>query len=248
MLHPARTLPSGEVRAAAGFSENVAIGSFSRGLNDAVSEAAANPGGPPATDATFAKGALVAASVAPGLSPFGAARVGLGAQFEAGLAYTGRALRADVRRSFDLSPGVSIGVGVGGSAALYGQQGARPLPNVDLSTMFGWGADVPVLVGYESAGGLYMAWAGARAGWEHVDIGPLPTEPGNPTIGAAPASLSATRLWGGGVAGLAVGFRHLHAAAELDVSYARITGEYNQVQASIDGLTVAPSAALWWNF
>jgi hypothetical protein len=250
LLHPARTLPQGEVRAAAGFSGNIAVGGFNGALRNAANDAAAQQAasGPTAPDSTFAKGALVAASVAPGLAPYAAARVGIGAQSEGGVAYTGRAVRIDLRHSFDLSRTWALSVGAGGSAVFYGQQQGSPLPDVDLGALHGYGADVPFLVGYQSDGDLYMVWAGARAGWEHVDISDLSSVPNGVTVGPTPFSLSATRFWGGGLLGLAVGFRHVHVAMELDASYATIDGQFGSVHATVAGVTVAPSTALWWDF
>jgi hypothetical protein len=248
LLHPARTLRPGEVRAAAGFSANVTTGGLSNALGAAQAEGqAVTPGSTP-TDVTYAKGALVSASVAPGLAPFVGARVGVGDQFEGGVAYTGRAVRGDLRRSFDLSDHWSLSLGAGGTAALYGHQYGGDLPDVDLGQLHGWGADVPVLVGYESDGGLYMLWVGARGGWEHVDISEVRSEPKEVTLGTPPIGLSATRFWGGGLLGLAVGFRHVHVAMEVDASYATVSGDYNQVHAQVAGLTLAPATALWWRF
>jgi hypothetical protein len=250
LLHPARTLPQGEVRAAAGFSGNIAVGGFNGALRNAANDAAAQQAasGPTAPDATFAKGAIVAASVAPGLAPYVAARVGIGAQSEGGIAYTGRGVRIDLRHSFDLSRTWALSVGAGGSAVLYGQQQGSPLPDVDLGALHGYGADVPFLVGYQSDGDLYMVWAGARAGWEHVDISNLTSVPNGVALGPTPFSLSATRFWGGGLLGLAVGFRHVHVAMELDASYATIDGQFGTAHATVAGVTVAPSTALWWDF
>jgi hypothetical protein len=250
LLHPARTLPAGEVRASAGFSGNIAAGGFSSAVHDAEAELTANPSapGPPGTDETYARGALVVASIAPGLAPLVGARVGVGSQVEGGLGYTGRAVRADLRRSFDLSTHWALSLGAGGSAALYGHQDGSQLQNVDIGQLHGWGADVPVLVGYESDGDLYMLWMGARGGWEHVDISEVRSEPKDVTFGTPPIALSATRFWGGGLLGFAVGFRHVHVAMELDVSYATISGDYNQTHTTVSGLTLAPATALWWRF
>ncbi len=248
LLHPAPTLPAGDVRAFAGFSGNVALGGFSSAMRNAASDAASRSTAPATGDTTFAEGALVAASVGPGLAPIGGARVGIGAQAEGGLASTGRAVRADVRRSFALSRTWALSVGAGGSAALYGRDQAGSLPFVDLGRLHGWGADVPVLVGYESDGDLYMLWAGARGGWEHVNIEALTSEPGSGQFGVPPVPLAATRFWGGGLLGAAVGFRHVHVAMEIDVSYASVTGDYNGTYARIAGLTLAPASALWWQF
>ena len=251
LLHPARTLAPGEVRASGGFSANIAAGGLSNALGAARIEAqGVTPGsaGTVPTDATYAKGALVSASIGPGLAPFAGARVGVGDQFEGGIAYTGRAVRGDLRRSFDLSDHWSLSVGAGGSSALYGHAFGGDLPDVDLGQLHGWGADVPVMVGYESDGDLYMLWLGARSGWEHVDISEVRSVPKAVTLGTPPVGLSATRFWGGGLLGLAVGFRHVHVAMEVDASYATVTGEYNQVHAQVAGLTLAPATALWWRF
>jgi hypothetical protein len=247
LLHPARTLPSGDVRAAAGLSANFALGGFADATRDAVHDATTNPGagGAPGTDATFARGALVEASVGAGVAPFAGARVGVGWHSDGGLSYTGRGVRADLRRSFDLSGTWSLSVGAGGSATLYGHQQGGDLPGVDLAGLHGWGADVPVLVGYQSTADLYLVWVGARAGWEHVDIGaPASATP----IGGSPIALSATRFWGGPLLGFAVGFHHLHVALELDASYATVSGDYGGLHVEVGGLAVAPASALWWRF
>jgi hypothetical protein len=248
LLHPAQTLGPGEVRAFAGFSSNMAVGSLSTATRNAVNEAAANPNPPSRGDATYAAGALVAASIGPGLAPVVGARVGVGSQAEGGLVYTGRAVRADLRRSFELSDSWALSVGIGGSATLYGRDGGASLPDVDLGRLHGWGADVPILVGYESDGDLYMVWFGARGGWEHVDIDDVTSEPGSGQLGTPPIALSATRFWAGGLLGVAVGFRHVHVAMELDASYASVTGYYDETHAHVAGLTLAPAAALWWRF
>ena len=250
LLHPARTLAAGDVRAMAGFSGNIATG----GLSGAVTQAQANAvasGGAPSTsgaDPAFARGALVLASIGPGLAPVAGARAGIGWQSEGGLAYTGRAIRADVRRSFDLNDRWAVSVGVGGSSVLYGRQSGGALPNVSLEQLHGWGADVPLLVGYQSPGDLYMVWLGARGGWEHVDISDVTSEPKAVTLGFPPASLSATRFWGGGLLGFAIGFRHVHVAMELDAAYQVIRGSYEQTSVQVSGLSLSPATALWWDF
>ena len=245
LMHPAQTLKQGDIRAEAGFSANVALGGFSSAISAAEADTGGSGGPPPqaASDPTFAKGAVAEAAVGPALAPYAGARVGIGQQFEGGLVYTGRAVRADVRRAFDLGPHWALSLGAGGSAVLYGQQNEGAL-----AQLHGWGADVPLLLGYQSDGGLYMLWVGARGGWEHVDISDLTSEPKTVTLGTPPAVLSATRWWGGGVLGFAVGFRHLHVALELDAAYATINGSYNQTSVQVDGFSLAPAAALWWDF
>jgi hypothetical protein len=250
LLHPAQTLAQGDIRASAGISGTIATGDLSSAVNAAQADQAVNGGAPstPGSDPTFAKGALVLASVAPGLAPVAGARVGIGWQSEGGIAYTGRAVRVDVRRSFDLSDTWALSLGVGGSSVLYGHQSDGVLNDVSLTQIHGWGADVPFLVGYQSDGQLYSLWLGARAGWEEVDISDVTSEPKAVTLGYPPASLSATRWWGGGVLGFAVGFRHVHVAMELDASYMYVTGSYNGTTTNVSGFSLAPSTALWWEF
>jgi hypothetical protein len=250
LLHPARTLKTGDLRVAGGVSANVAVGGLADDLRHARDIAAADPNapGPPGSSPDYAKGALVSAAIAPGLAPFIGARVGVGNQFEGGLSYTGRAVRADMRRGFDLDRQWTLSLGAGGSAALYGRQQGSDLPNVDLAALHGYGADVPVLMGWESPGGLYMTWFGVRGGFEHDVVESLTSEPKPVTIGTPPIHLDATRWWGGGVLGIATGFHHVHVALELDVAYQVVTGSYNGNGATVQGLTIAPATALWWYF
>jgi hypothetical protein len=252
LLHPARTLGAGDVRAAGGVSANFVPAGLGTALNAARAETPvvnqANPTVTIPTDATYAKGALVAAVVAPGLAPFASARVGLGSSFEAGLDYTGRAARVDLRHSFDYGD-VSLSVGGGVSYVFYGDQSAAALPNVDVNSVQGFGADVPVLIGWQSAARLIMVWGGVRAGFDHVGISDtFPMQfPMTPTMGT-PSELSATRFYGGGLVGLAAGFRHLHVALELDVAYQTLAGSFFATGASVSGLTMAPAGALWVDF
>lgn len=248
LLHPARTLPRGDVRAATGMSAQFATGDLAGALASAREEAATRGAalGANGPDATYPKGALVAAAVAPGLAPFAAARVGVGASFEGGLGYTGRGVRVDVRRGFPLSDEVDLSVGLGGSAPLYGRD-AGSLPDVDLSKLRGYGADLPLLVGWESAGGLYRAWAGGRAGLEHVS---LENATSDPRPGQAPIAtpLEVDRYWGGFVIGAAVGFRTVHVAIELDGAYQTLRGTYAGMKGDVSGFSLSPATALTWDF
>jgi hypothetical protein len=250
LLHPARALASGDLRVASGVSASVAPGSLGDDLRGAREAAARDPSvpGEPGTNPAYARGALVAAAVAPGLAPFIGARVGVGDRYEGGLAYTGRAVRADLRRSFDAKRW-SFSAGLGLSAALYGRQtGTIDLPAVDLSALHGYGLDVPLLLGWESDGGLYKLWGGARAGFERDVVESLTSEPKAVTLGAGPIHLEADRFWGGAVAGFATGFNHVHVALELSAAYQVVRGSYNATKVTVDGLTLAPATALWWSF
>jgi hypothetical protein len=243
LMHPARTLGAGDVRAAGGVSANFAVGSLGNDRNAAAAEVGGLQAAPQ-NDPTYAKGALVQAMIAPGLAPFVAGRVGVGAQLEAGLTYTGRGARIDVRRSFTRHD-ISLSLGAGVSYLFYGSEPGGALPFLDLNSIHGYGADIPILVGWESGARLFMAWAGVRAGWDHAEISALTSEPPAPN---SQVELSATRFYGGGVAGVAAGFRHVHVALEFDVAYQTISGSYIEAETTIAGISAAPAAALWIDF
>jgi hypothetical protein len=249
LLHPAKTLASGDLRAAGGVSANIAPGSLGEDLRTAREIAVRDPEAPgaPGSNPAYAKGALVSAAVAPGLAPFIAARVGVGQQFEGGLAYTGRAVRADMRRSFDDGPW-SLSLGLGLSAALYGRQQGTDLPNVNLQALHGYGGDIPVLVGWQSAGGLYTLWGGLRGGFERDVVETLTSEPKDVTIGSPPVRLDATRVYGAAVLGIMTGFRHVHVGIEFSAAYQSVTGSYNDTRVTVRGITLAPASALLWTF
>jgi len=249
LLHPARTLPAGEIRAAGGVSANIAVGSLGDDLAGARDIAAKDPQapGPPGSNAAYARGAIVAAAIAPGLAPFVGARVGVGDHYEGGLTYTGRSVRADMRRSFDDGK-ISLSIGLGVSATLAGRQQGNELPNVDLKSLHGYGGDIPVLVGWESNGGIYKVWGGARGGYEHDVVEILTSEPKAVTIGNAPINLEADRFWGGAVFGVATGFNHVHVALEVSAAYTVVKGTYNDNKVTVNGITLAPATALWWAF
>lgn len=245
LLHPARTLNAGDFRAMGGVSANVAVGSLADDLRTAR-EIAGRQGGP-VSGSEYAKGTLVSAAVAPGLAPFVGARIGVGSSFEGGLAYTGRSVRADMRRSFD-DKNWSFSLGLGGTAALYGRQQGQDLPGVDLSLLKGYGLDLPILGGWQSNGGLYMLWFGARAGFEIDTIERLTSEPKPNPIFPQPIRLEATRWYGGPLIGVATGFRHVHVALEIAATYNAVNGRYNDTPVTVNGLAIVPATAVWWTF
>jgi hypothetical protein len=243
LLYPARTLGTGDVRLSGGTSGSFVVGSLA---NDVSAATIPGPRAAPRSLATEAKAAVVLAAVAPGMAPYVAGRVGVGDRFEAGLTYTGRAGHLDVRRSFD-SGDVSVSVGLGLEVPIYGDSYAGTLSFVDLASIRGYGGDIPVLVGWQSAARAYMVWAGGRAGWDHTSIGSGAGGPGAGSL-EPDISLGADRFYGGGVVGLAAGFRHVHVALELDAAYQTVSGQWGGTGVTVQGFSVAPAAALWWTF
>jgi hypothetical protein len=241
-------LPLGDVRAAAGMSANIVPGALADNLTNA--RVAAGKGASPVGNGDYARGALVAAAVGPGLAPFAGARVGLGNKVETGLAYTGRGVRLDGRRSFGDGPW-TFSAGAGGTAVLYGRQQGSDLPTLNLEALHGYGLDVPLLAGWESAARIYQVWFGARGGWEHVTVEQLSSEPSQLSAlngDSQPINLHGDRFYGGVVGGLAVGFNHVHVALEADVAYQYVSGDFARTNVHINGLTIAPATALWFSF
>ena len=185
----------------------------------------------------------VAAALAPGVAPWvalGSGSVGVG----------GRARRrarrpADARRAFDVGPLVLAGAGL--SAALAAREANEELPGLARANLRGFGFDVPLLLGWESTGGLYKVWGGVRGGLEVASVKPRTSEP-RPPVGTPAPELEATRTYGGGVVGLATGFRHVHVALELEVSYQHVVGRFNGARGELGGLGIVPATALLWTF
>jgi hypothetical protein len=256
LLHPAHVLAPGEIRAEAGIAARAVVGNMGDALKSAGNEAAnakALGQDPCATgcSTTYAEGALVAAAMAPDLSPVAGARVGVGAEFEGGIMYTGRGARIDLRRAFALGKrptawALSIGLGV--DFAFEGRNSNNGLPDVDNANLFGVGGDLPVLLGWKSSANLYYVWLGARFGYEHDTIQPRNSETVPPDGQSTAPQLAGDRFAVGGLLGLAIGFRHIHVALELEADYALVTGSFGGTSAKVEGLSLTPATALWLDF
>jgi hypothetical protein len=250
LLHPARTLDAWQVRAAGGVSANFVPSTLGNELNAARAESP-TPQPPTSmqptvypTDATYAKGVLVAALVSPGVAPFVSGRVGVGQGFEAGLTYTGRSVRADFRHAWSWDK-LSLSLGGGLSYLFYGDDSAAGLPGIDVDGTQGFGADVPVLFGWDSRAHIFSAWVGVRGGFDHAVI---PQYDGMTLPSTLSSAVSATRFYGGGLVGLAAGFRHVHVALEFDAAYQTVAGAFYSTSTTVSGLTLAPAAAVWVDF
>ncbi len=237
LLHTAHVLPPGHTSFGAGISDRFVLGDEKRALTDAETRPPNAP--PPPNDAGFTRGVLVALAEGPAVAPWAAARVGIPGSNEAGLSYTGQALRLDARHAFEWDQSaLSLGLGLTGRG--FGQS-ALDLPGTNLDHTHGLGLDVPILFGYRTDADLISVWAGARAQYDHWS--------GNVTLDPNPAlSLSAQRFAVGPVLGLSVGLSPLWVAAELELDYAHVTGTLDRpgahYDAQIDGLSVHPAGAL----
>ena len=250
LLHPAQTLRLGDVRALAGFSSNIAVGELASATRNAVNEAAGNPNAAGARQRHLRQGRARGGLHRPGLgtnrrrprrhrrAERGRARLHAGAPSE---------------RTFDEPSGSRRrGRSASAWAARRPCTGATSSPRYPTSTWAAFTAGEPTSrcsIGYQSDGDLYMVWLGARGGWEHVDVGDLTSEPGKRPARDRRPSRSRRRGSGAGASSAPPsGFRHVHVAMELDVSYASVTGDYNETHARVEGVTLTPAAALWWLF
>ena len=235
LLHGAHALSPGKTLTGVGFS-----GTFTAGAaRDAMTAARTSDPSTPGRDELLAKDAAVTAALAPSVAPFVAMRIGLGGDNEVGFAYTGRFLRFDARHAFESGKwAFSAGAGARGSlnAANAGAEsdGAASSPRAPA-----YGFDVPLLVGWRSAAGVVSLWGGARGGLDRIHSG---------SNEATPGSLNLTHWRAGGVVGLAIGFRHVHAAIELETSYHGVKGTFGSANVEVRGVTLTPAGGLLFTF
>ena len=239
LLHPVQTLPAGKTAFAAGVSDRFALGDERAALDSAQQRM---PNAPPG-DRRFTQGVLVALAEGPALAPFVSGRVGIPGSNEAGLSYTGQALRADARHAFEWDKqALSVGLGLTGRG--FGQS-ALELPGSDLSRANGFGVDLPLLYGYRTDADLISIWAGLRGSFDRWSGTVLLDQ-------AEPFKLGATRIAAGPVLGLALGLPPLWVAMELEVDYAHVTGSLDRAgaryDAQIDGWSARPAGALIGKF
>ncbi|WP_437732936.1 hypothetical protein [Sorangium sp. So ce1335] len=236
LLHPAHVLRPGTVSFGAGVSGAMVLA----GATAAPPDGEASAGGGPAATEDAARRKLSEIAVAPGVAPWASARVGIEGDNEAGLAYTGRALRLDGRHAFPLGEASALSVGLGASALFAGGPGSEG------SDVHGAGIDVPVLLGFRSDADLYALWFGPRLGFEL-----LGGEVRLPAAGATAGPLvdaSGQHLRVGFVLGVRGGFRHVHVALEATATYHHARGEIAGAPVSIDQGTVVPGGGLTVTF
>jgi hypothetical protein len=225
------------VSAGAGVSGQVSV----RATSPVASPGTAGPSGASTSSGSNAASATQDLAVAPAVAPWIAGRVGIEGSNEAGLAYTGRALRLDARHAFDFGvTTLSIGLGATAIAA------HRPTP--DGSGVFGGGLDVPLLVGWHSRSDIYALWLGPRGGFELLRGRMFESELGSTTSSAGLVDARLGHFFVGGLMGARVGFRHLHVAVELEAAYHHASGTLGAQTPSLDQVTLTPSGALVTTF
>lgn len=264
LLHPVHTLPVDRIDLGAGVSGNFGSSRVRRAVSRGRS-AAGQALTEPARAANYAEGVLTQALIAPGTTPWVAARTGVAVDTEVGLTYTGRGLRLDGRHVWPTAEGWAVSVGLGASALLLtpertegrGEQApaeqSNPQAELDASAK-GWGVDLPILLGYRMLDGFGDVWLGPRLGFERLsgDLRTVDSEPGYREI-----EVSGSRLWAGLLGGFSLGIPPVWIRFELAATYHRLSGEleaadparpldFEPVEAS--GWTLAPSGAIVGKF
>jgi hypothetical protein len=203
------------------------------------------PAGQDADQSLADGGRLEGLTVAPAVSPWAAARIGFEGSNEAGLTYTGRAIRLDGRHAFALGT-PTLSIGLGGSVVAARRPGNRS----DERSVFGGGLDVPVILGVTSTADIYSLWGGVRGGFELLRGSIARPSPfsDTPFDQGVEDAFSGRHFHAGFVAGLRVGFRHVHVALEVDGAYHFASGAIGDRQVRIEQLSLTPGGALIVSF
>jgi hypothetical protein len=219
LLHPAHVLPPGELMVGAGVSGQLAL------ARPPVEKLPADQQN---------QGTLQNLSVSPGVAPWAAGRVGIIGSNEAGLTYTGRSIRIDARHAFSLGK-ASLSIGLGASGLLPQQPSGGNAHGV-----WGGGADLPILIGIRSSSDIFSFWFGPRGGFE-ILTGQVQL---SDFAGNTPLfDVDGKHFYAGLVAGIRVGFRHVHVAVELDGAYHAANGSFRPTTMPGVGATPAPSSS-----
>jgi hypothetical protein len=222
LLHPAHVLAPGAVSVGAGLSGQLALKPL------------------PGQAASANDGPLQELGVAPGVAPWVSGRMGVADSNDFGLTYSGRSLRVDGRHAFVMGK-AAISLGLGASAIMA----RRPGDGSDASGVFGGGADVPLLVGWHSSSDIYALWFGPRGGFEVIG--------GRLQLGQDTAAqvfdVHARHFYGMLVAGMRVGFRHVHVALEVDAAYHSVDGTFRlgtgaETSTHVQQISLTPAGAL----
>ncbi|EYF06293.1 hypothetical protein [Chondromyces apiculatus] len=233
LLHPAHVLPEGEVSVGGGLSGTLLLTPRAQPSSSSTEPTAATGGQVDLEDLT----------VASGVAPWVAGRVGIAGDNEAGLTYTGRTLRLDGRHAFNLGA-PTLSVGLGASAILA----RRPGSGADASSVYGGGVDVPILLGFRSSADVYALWLGPRVGFSLLRGSLQRGDAADPNDSPDVAEVSARHLQLGFVLGLRAGFRHLHVAVEVGAAYHRADGELDGTDLSLEQAALAPGGGLILSF
>ena len=223
LMHGAHALQEDEVTLGAGFSATLPLPEQ------------------PTGDADTPERLIDEAAVSPGLAPWVGGRLGIDGRWDAGLTYTARSVRVDLRRSFDLD-GPAFSAGLGASGLL-------PKRRDDIGLRVGgMGADIPLLIGWRSDADIYSFWLGARGGAEYLR-GQHSPEP-DPLDPAAVVDddFEGWHVQAGGLLGFRVGFRYVYAVLEVGGAMHWAHATIGDVDIDYQQFGLSPGGALLGSF
>jgi hypothetical protein len=231
LMHGAHPLAPGHVRLGAGLSASLTASEAAKIVSGAVVDG----------DAAVLQEAAAPSALAPWIG----GRMGFEGGYDAGLTYTGRVIRLDGRRSFSLGDGgMALSLGLAASGVL-------PKRHDDLGLRTGgFGADLPIVLGYRGSGGRYAVWLGLRGGAEILNgqrervqdagldpLAPLPSD-----------ALEAWHAQGGALLGFRIGVGRIDAVFELGGAMHFARGSLDEVELEIRRFDVRPATALVGRF
>jgi hypothetical protein len=119
------------------------------------------------------------------------------------------------------------------------------LRTATLTSLSGYGLELPVVFGYRSDADVVRAWIGVRAGFEHDTFDLALVESPDTPLGTTG---SASRVWGGGLVGFSVGLSPIEVRVELDSAYERATGKLRlkagDLSGTVAGWSLTPAMAI----
>lgn len=269
LLHPAHTLKQNQLSIGSGVSSRVVLGASQRKIDQAQTLAASDAIDNGDDEQAFVEGALLERNLSPGLTPWIGGRVGLGQQWEAGMAYSGYRLRIDGRHAFENQTwALSFGAGASvllmqldepGPATVSAGSGAdqRLASDGYEFSASGWGFELPVLLGMRTRSRWFEPWLGLRIGYDQVS-GSMPltsqvTPPGASSEQVFYADAVARRFGVDGTIGLSAGSAPVFLRLELVTGLHRTVGAVDfsseagmpaHRRLGLTGLYLQPAAAL----
>lgn len=263
LLHPAHPLTPGQVAGSSGVSAYFAPPDAQRSIDESAAMSQAERA---QDEQTLVDGAVAQALSTPGLAPWLSLRVGLVEATEGGISYTGRRARGDVRYAYVLDQlALSAGVGITGIMPNIGSDpptdtcddpdycpdaivddSYSQIPGLDTGSISGWGADLPLLVGWRSQPALVAVWTGVRARFEQIS-GEFRYQT---ELGPRVAKASGDRVVFQAVAGVSVGIKPIWALFEVSPAFERLSGdvdlESGVVGSRLEGFSFSPAIALMY--
>jgi hypothetical protein len=166
-----------------------------------------------------------------GVAPVASFRYGVASATDLGVTVAGTLGRLDVRHEIVLSEDIIRFVALAGIGAYGGHMGGGPDDGAGARV----GGDVPLVLGVDAVG-LVSAYLGGRIGVEHAwgELGAT----------GARQRAAVTGFRAGGLFGLALGFRHVHALFELSALYERWSGDVGGAGLEVEGFVLVPAFAL----